>query len=263
MMFHVVFVRPGFETLLRAWRDLPRQAGVYEDVYDGELWERFQSLDGAPLLSDDHLALGLFCDWFTPFANSPYSVGVLFACIHNLPREQRYRPHNMVLLGVIPGPREPADLQHLLAPLVDELLRLQAGVFLRTHLHPLGRLVRVILFTVQCDLLAARKIAGFMGVTAHYGCSCCTEYFQSEVGPFMYQYYIRLVYCRGSAYVTMVPLCPYTCLCACCSISSHFVYLWESCHVILSRCSGILSFPEGKGCQIQQRAQASWRLRRC
>lgn len=45
-------------------------------------------------------------DWFQPFKHVKYSVGVLYAVILNLPRDERFKLKNVLLIGVIP------DLKH-------------------------------------------------------------------------------------------------------------------------------------------------------
>lgn len=46
-------------------------------------------------------------DWFQPFDNSQYSVGVIYGVICNLPRSERFKVSNIITLAVIPEPNEP------------------------------------------------------------------------------------------------------------------------------------------------------------
>ena len=48
--------------------------------------------------------------------------------IANLPPEERFKSENIILLGIIPGPSEPTDIDSFLCPLVDELMGLQHAV---------------------------------------------------------------------------------------------------------------------------------------
>ena len=51
-----------------------------------------------------------------------YSIGVIYLTILNLPRKDRYKIENIILVSVIPGPKEPKlTLNPLLAPKVPEL----------------------------------------------------------------------------------------------------------------------------------------------
>ena len=48
--------------------------------------------------------------------------------ISNLPREIRYNQENIIICGLIPGPKEPSyDINSFLEPLVEELLVLWRG----------------------------------------------------------------------------------------------------------------------------------------
>ena len=104
-------------------------------------------------------------------------MGAIYLACLNLPSDIRYRPENIYLAGIIPGPKEPSlqELNHLLRPLVDELLELwNPGVYLsRTALRRFGRLVRVAIVPLVCDLPAMRKTAGFAGHSSAHFCSYC------------------------------------------------------------------------------------------
>ena len=83
--------------------------------------------------------------------------------ILNLPRHERFLQENVLLVGVIPGPKEPPlHINSFLKPLVDELKQLWTGVRLVI-------LVRGALLCVGCDIPAARKVGGFLGHRATKG----------------------------------------------------------------------------------------------
>ena len=69
-------------------------------------------------------------DWFEPFDNFIYSVGVIYLVVLNLPRNVRYKRENVIILiGIIPGPSElPLTINSNLTPLVLDLLELWHGV---------------------------------------------------------------------------------------------------------------------------------------
>ena len=46
-------------------------------------------------------------DWFE---RGVYSTGVIYLTILNLPRNERYKPKNNIVFGIIPGPKEPKKL---------------------------------------------------------------------------------------------------------------------------------------------------------
>ncbi|KAG2215594.1 hypothetical protein INT45_013952, partial [Circinella minor] len=67
----------------------------------------------------------------SPLKNSPsYSCGALYLSILNLPRSQRNLPSNILLIGTLPGPKEPSNHQmnYYMEPLVKELEKLYKGV---------------------------------------------------------------------------------------------------------------------------------------
>lgn len=55
--------------------------------------------------------LTLNVDWFHPFSHSMYSVGAIYLTVQNLPRDQQYKEQNIILVGVIPGLKEPKSYQ--------------------------------------------------------------------------------------------------------------------------------------------------------
>lgn len=79
---------------------------VLTDVYDGRVWQQFEVVDGKPFLNaPNSFALQLNIDWFQPFNNLHCSLGVMLLSIMNLPREERYKQENMIICGLIPGPK--------------------------------------------------------------------------------------------------------------------------------------------------------------
>lgn len=71
-----------------------------------------------------------------------HSSSVLSISFCNLPYTLRYRPHNLKLYGLTPGPSEFSadELQSFLKNLVDELIQLyEEGIFIKTPLYPQGK----------------------------------------------------------------------------------------------------------------------------
>ena len=93
--------------------------------------------------------------------------------ILNLPRQERFLRKNVVLVGVIPLPKEPKKTINIccLTPLVEEFQRLWRGVVI-TH-GGLSVLVCTALLCCGYDILAARKCCGFVACNTLYGCSKC------------------------------------------------------------------------------------------
>ena len=178
-----LFSQPGFIEKCNLWRSRTTPSSVhFTDIYDGKVWQDFQVVDGRPFLQlPNNLCLKLNLDWFNPFKHVQYSVGVLYFVVENLPRTDRYKLENIIVVGCIPGPKEPKKhINTYLKPIVDELLELWHGKLLRTSsifgIVP----VRCALTCITCDLPATRKLCGFLSFSASQGCSKCRKHFPCE-----------------------------------------------------------------------------------
>ena len=127
------------------------------------------------------LAFSFSMDSFNPYhmkeAKQTVSSTAIWLVLLNLPPHLRYRPENMFLAGIIPGPKKPSlsDINHSLKLLVDVLLEFFApGVwYSQTARHSQGCRVRAILVPIVSDMLAARQAGGFASPTATNFCTCC------------------------------------------------------------------------------------------
>ena len=101
-----------------------------------------------PFLDDSHtFAFSLNVDWFQPYKHVTDSIGAVYLSILNLPRNLRYKPENIILCGILLGPKEPKDLNSYLYPLVHELLLLWEGIVIKTQEH--GKItIRAALYSV-------------------------------------------------------------------------------------------------------------------
>ena len=111
-------------------------------------------------------------DWFQPCKFSPDIVRDVYLSIMNLPRKLRFKPENIILVGILPGTHEPfADgLVHYIQPLVNELLDLlDRGL----KVHPEGQAealtMKAALLCIASDLPTAKKLCGFLGHAAKLG----------------------------------------------------------------------------------------------
>ena len=115
--------RKGFMKACELWRLRNIPPNNLCDIYDGQIWKDFQYIDNVPFLAVPHnLALMINIDWFSPFKHSPYSVCAIYIVVTNLPRSERFKKENMILVGLVPGPAEPpVHMNSYLNPLVEEL----------------------------------------------------------------------------------------------------------------------------------------------
>ena len=155
------------------------------DILEADFVRNLVGPKGEKLFKDGgdegRYAFTLCVDFFNPLSNKQAgkkaSIGIISLACLNLPLNERYKPENMFLVGIIPGPNEPHLnlLNHYLTPIVDELLEFwNTGVrFSRTYNYPTGRTIRCALVAIVCDLPAARKVGGFASFHHHHFCSIC------------------------------------------------------------------------------------------
>lgn len=164
--------KPNFMEKCVEWRKRSNclEDDVLGDCYEGKVWKDFQYVDGQPFLSvPNTLGLMLNIDWFQPTKHGLHSVGVIYMVVMNLPRDERFKPENVITVGIIPGPKEPKlHVNTFLQPLVDELIDLWDGILLRTKSGG-HEMFRAALLALSCDIPASRKCGGFVGHGAKRG----------------------------------------------------------------------------------------------
>ncbi|KAF6741770.1 hypothetical protein DFP72DRAFT_861523 [Ephemerocybe angulata] len=168
----------GVEAMLDKWRIKLRHPDRYTDIFDGDVTKQLKAPDGTNFFRegaalgegpDGELRIGLTLglDWFsyirTNIAPSHSSAPVSFS-IANLPTHLRYRTSNLLLVGIMPGPKEqgPDETHRYLRVSVNELLRLwKDGFTVITQSSPNGRLP------------AAHKVGGFGAHSHTFFCTQC------------------------------------------------------------------------------------------
>lgn len=176
--------RQGFLKTCEAWRLRKVPPDYLCDIYDGQIWKEFQNINNNPFLATPYnLALMLNIDWFSPFKHSPYSVGAIYIVIANLPRSERFKKENVILVGLIPGPSEPPiHINSYLDPLVKELLLLYtSGIHVTSPDLSEPVIVKAALICSSCDIPACRKVLGFCGHASKHGCSKCIKEFRYDL----------------------------------------------------------------------------------
>jgi len=127
---------PGYEDLMdSAWKKTNADpANGISDITEADFLRNFLGPDGERLFQDGRsegrYAFSLCVDFFNPLSNKQagkkVSIGIISLACLNLPLDECYKPENMFLVGIIPGPKEPPLnlLNHYLTPIVDDLLEL-------------------------------------------------------------------------------------------------------------------------------------------
>ncbi|XP_031548964.1 uncharacterized protein LOC116286545 [Actinia tenebrosa] len=121
-------------------------------------------------------------DWFQPYKHTNYSCGVIYLVVMNLPREERFKTENVILVGIITGPNEPkGNINSFLQPLVSELTDLWDGVILNDRCIPGWAVkIKVALLAICCDVPAARKCDGFAGHSALKGIQLMRKFLRNN-----------------------------------------------------------------------------------
>lgn len=161
-------------------------AAYASDVFDAEFLRNFEGPITGQLFVDrpgneGRYVFALFFDFFRTegmvMNGASTSCGILSAACLNLPLDIRYKPENMYIAGVVPGPAEPhtTELNHYVRPIIDDfLVSWERGVhYLRTTNHPMGKDTRSAIALGLGDLVAARQISGLAGHSSHHFCSRC------------------------------------------------------------------------------------------
>lgn len=135
-------------------------------------------------------AFALHVDFFNPegmnLRGASTSCGIISMACLNLPSDIRYKPENMYLAGIIPGPKQPSleHLNHYIRPLINDMVdSWERGInFSKTACYPTGRLARSAIVLAVCDLPAARHLACLAGTSSHFYCSACNCYHKTTYG---------------------------------------------------------------------------------
>lgn len=122
-------------------------------------------------------------DWFQPFKHTKYSVGAIYVTILNLPRVERFKKKNVILVGLIPDMKSEPPTNTFIDPLVEELKQAWSGFYMKSYNSPSQPVkFKLALICVGCDIPASRKLCGFLGHAATKGCNKCMKTFDGGVG---------------------------------------------------------------------------------
>ncbi|KNZ49969.1 hypothetical protein VP01_4667g3 [Puccinia sorghi] len=137
-----LFSRPDFEKSIEDWiqtNDKLKDWGYISEIQHGDVFTNTEWKKRPDLLQ---LAVSLFVDWFNPRGNKisgkVESTGILALSFLNLPPTFRNKISHMYIFGITPGPHSPnpQTFNHILSPMVDELIQLNTGILIATHQYP-------------------------------------------------------------------------------------------------------------------------------
>ncbi|MBW0471800.1 hypothetical protein O181_011515 [Austropuccinia psidii MF-1] len=164
------------------------------DIWDGLVWRHFtgtRNINDPPFLSiTGALAFSIYVELLNAHGKPTWlaSIGPIMLIFLNLPPSETLNPQNVYVAGTIPGPKEPTALQlnYLLIPLIKELKELWQGYhFSPTSTGPSGSFIRFAILTAIADVVAMRKLTGFISHSGNQFCNVCTIHKAQleEIGP--------------------------------------------------------------------------------
>ena len=148
------------------------------DHYDGVVYKSFRDKNGLLFNANPYnISLIMNFDFFSPYKHSKYSVGIIYFAVNNLPRNIRFKPENLIIAGIIPGPVEPQyTINTYLEPIVNDLLSLWFEGF-EICINDQRTKLTAAVTCMSSDLPATRKLLGILGTNAINGCSKCWKKF--------------------------------------------------------------------------------------
>ncbi|MBW0564899.1 hypothetical protein O181_104614 [Austropuccinia psidii MF-1] len=164
------------------------------DIWDGMVWRRFtgtKHIHNPPFMSvPGALALTIYVEWFNAHGKSTWltRIGPIMLICLNLPPSERLKTENVYVAGIIPGPKDLTLLQlnYLLMRLIKELKELWQGYhFSPTSTGPSGSSIRAAMDMAIVDVVAMRKLTGFISNSGNHFCNFCTIHKAQieEIGP--------------------------------------------------------------------------------
>ena len=109
-------------------------------------------------------------------------MGVIYFVLLYLPREERFKWENVILVGVIPDMETmPKSINPFLKPLVDEMQVLWKGIRLHSCLSHIPLVFRGAILLAASDFPAAWKLCGFKGHSVERACPKCFKSFPASV----------------------------------------------------------------------------------
>lgn len=168
---------------------------VVADVFQAEFLRTFEGPSAGKLFVDcpgneGCYVFALSFDFFRTegmkMNGASTSSGLISAACLNLLLNIHYKPENMYISGIVPGPTEPHDdeLNHYIQPFVNEqAIAWKWGVhYSCTACHPTGRLSRSAIALCVCNLPGGCRLTQIAGHSANHYCSVCNCWGINNIG---------------------------------------------------------------------------------
>lgn len=177
-----LFCHPETAQKLQYRHMYENQDNTISDIFDGERYKKLRKtnvvIEGQEqpyrYFEEQHeIALGLSADGMCPFKKRKHTCWPLMIVNYNLPPDERTHIDNLICVGVIPGPKCPADINSFLQPLIDELLELARGTAAVDVSQRRLFALRAHLISIFGDIPALTKILEFLGHNACFPCRFC------------------------------------------------------------------------------------------
>ncbi|KAJ4487060.1 hypothetical protein C8J55DRAFT_594498 [Lentinula edodes] len=164
-----------YKTFIKTQNPAPQER-MY-DIQDSPFWDSIRH----NLNSPHDLIFSVYVDWFNPLGNKQagkqISCGAIVLYCLNLPLEIRFRPENIFVVGMMPGPHGPTvgTIHHILHHYCNSIMEFDLpGKSMPTSSYPEGARVSARVYPNIADLLGSKKFTGFGSPSATYFCTWCT-----------------------------------------------------------------------------------------
>ncbi|KAI7937753.1 hypothetical protein MJO29_015068 [Puccinia striiformis f. sp. tritici] len=105
----------------------PYSANVVSGIHESCIWKSFLGKDGQQFMSkSNHLSFGFFIDGINPHGNKQagkkVSITFMVLVCLSLPISLHYKPQNIFIVRIAPGPKEPSLVQTnwILRPMIED-----------------------------------------------------------------------------------------------------------------------------------------------
>lgn len=133
----------------------PMWKSVFRDAQEREDGRKFDPFNVGLMISVDGVS---------PFKFSQYTMWPVTVMLMNLPHHLRVKQENLLIPAIIPGPKQPWDLDSFMQPLVDELRFMEDEGFeivdYYSQEQPFERNVKAFLLYTPLDIKASVKARG-------------------------------------------------------------------------------------------------------